>query len=263
MSPIFIQFAFPSFYQDLDFSALISSVLIFIEVVPLEKLLCRLNKSFFFCDSVLGSPVIPPSPSGPYGVSPDQLASMNRDHNIAAFEQYGGARLPFFFTSIQPVSVMCALVTQIYVLLIVQVKGISGLLRTNFETGISGDDHEFAQRRDVFGSNTYPLKKGRTFWVKFCIECYLLLIHLGELKKLYSNLSYNVVAFNIVQMFLWDAWQDTTLIILIVAAIASLGLGIKTEVTRIQKYQVHLHHSELFHLFVKSSNEKLCYSFIC
>ncbi|XP_047961030.1 calcium-transporting ATPase 9, plasma membrane-type-like [Salvia hispanica] len=113
---------------------------------------------------VLGSPVIPPSPSGPYGVSPDQLASMNRDHNIAAFEQYGG------------------------------VKGISGLLRTNFETGISGDDHEFAQRRDVFGSNTYPLKKGRTFW-----------------------------------MFLWDAWQDTTLIILIVAAIASLGLGIKTE----------------------------------
>ncbi|KAG6428773.1 hypothetical protein SASPL_106810 [Salvia splendens] len=74
------------------------------------------------------------------------------------------------------------------------VKGISGMLRTDAETGITGDDDEFAQRRDAFGSNTYPVKKGRTFW-----------------------------------MFLWDAWQDTTLIILIVAAIASLALGIKTE----------------------------------
>ena len=48
ISPIFVQFAFPSFYWDLDFSALVSSVLVFIEVVPLEKLLCRLNKSFFW-----------------------------------------------------------------------------------------------------------------------------------------------------------------------------------------------------------------------
>ncbi|KAL1537995.1 Calcium-transporting ATPase 9, plasma membrane-type [Salvia divinorum] len=77
---------------------------------------------------------------------------------------------------------------------VIRVKGISAMLRTDFETGISGDDHQFAQRGDVFGSNTYPLKKGRTYW-----------------------------------MFLCDAWQDTTLIILIVAAIASLGLGIKTE----------------------------------
>ncbi|KAL4574952.1 hypothetical protein LXL04_021792 [Taraxacum kok-saghyz] len=30
-------------------------------------------------------------------------------------------------------------------------------------------------------------------------------------------------------MFLWEAWQDLTLIILIVAAAASLVLGIKTE----------------------------------
>ncbi|XP_042048073.1 calcium-transporting ATPase 9, plasma membrane-type-like [Salvia splendens] len=114
--------------------------------------------------TVSGTTVIPPSPSGIYGISPEQLASMNRDHKIAAFEQYGG------------------------------VKGISGMLRTDAETGITGDDDEFAQRRDAFGSNTYPVKKGRTFW-----------------------------------MFLWDAWQDTTLIILIVAAIASLALGIKTE----------------------------------
>ncbi|KAI4376411.1 hypothetical protein MLD38_014176 [Melastoma candidum] len=30
-------------------------------------------------------------------------------------------------------------------------------------------------------------------------------------------------------MFLWDAWQDLTLIILIIAAVASLVLEIKTE----------------------------------
>ena len=32
------------------------------------------------------------------------------------------------------------------------------------------------------------------------------------------------------QRFLWEAWQDLTLIILIIAAAVSLGLGIKTEV---------------------------------
>jgi hypothetical protein len=32
-------------------------------------------------------------------------------------------------------------------------------------------------------------------------------------------------------MFLWEAWQDLTLIILMVAAVASLALGIKTEVS--------------------------------
>jgi hypothetical protein len=32
-------------------------------------------------------------------------------------------------------------------------------------------------------------------------------------------------------MFLWDAWQDLTLIILMIAAVASLALGIKTEVS--------------------------------
>lgn len=54
-----------------------------------------------------------------------------------------------------------------------------------------------------------------------------------ELKVFISiqNVSSNLHAFHYVQMFLWEAWQDTTLIILIIAAIASLALGIKTEVT--------------------------------
>ncbi|XP_044471375.1 calcium-transporting ATPase 8, plasma membrane-type-like isoform X1 [Mangifera indica] len=74
------------------------------------------------------------------------------------------------------------------------VKGLSNLLKTNLEKGINGDDADLLKRRNVFGSNTYPKKKGRSFW-----------------------------------MFLWDAWQDLTLITLMVAAMASLALGIKTE----------------------------------
>ncbi|KAI8544814.1 hypothetical protein RHMOL_Rhmol08G0324200 [Rhododendron molle] len=89
---------------------------------------------------------------------------MTRDQNNSALQEYGGA------------------------------KGVADLLKTNLDTGITGDDSELANRRNAFGSNTYPVKKGRTFL-----------------------------------RFLWEAWQDLTLIILMIAAIASLALGIKTE----------------------------------
>ncbi|KAH9667734.1 calcium-transporting ATPase 9 plasma membrane-type [Citrus sinensis] len=112
---------------------------------------------------ILGT-LVPPAPSGDFGIGLEQLASVTRDHNFSALEQYGG------------------------------VKGLSELLKTNLEKGISGDDTDLSNRRNSFGSNTYPLKKGRSFL-----------------------------------NFLWEAWQDLTLIILIVAAIASLALGIKTE----------------------------------
>ncbi|XP_044496104.1 calcium-transporting ATPase 9, plasma membrane-type-like isoform X2 [Mangifera indica] len=89
---------------------------------------------------------------------------MTRDHNFSALEQYGG------------------------------VKGLTNLLKTNIVSGLNGDDIDLLKRRNLYGSNTYPLKKGRNFL-----------------------------------NFLWEAWQDLTLIILIVAAAASLALGIKTE----------------------------------
>ncbi|XP_031385957.1 calcium-transporting ATPase 9, plasma membrane-type-like [Punica granatum] len=101
---------------------------------------------------------------GDYAVGLEQLASMNRDQNVSTLMRYGG------------------------------VRGISDLLKTNVETGISGDEADIAKRRIAFGSNTYPRKKGKGFL-----------------------------------RFLWDAVQDLTLIILIVAAAASLALGIKTE----------------------------------
>ncbi|KAF7843134.1 Calcium-transporting ATPase 9, plasma membrane-type [Senna tora] len=74
------------------------------------------------------------------------------------------------------------------------VKGLSNLLKSNPERGINGHDADLLSRKTAFGTNTYPRKKGRSLL-----------------------------------RFLWEAWQDLTLIILIIAAAVSLALGIKTE----------------------------------
>ncbi|GAV59710.1 E1-E2_ATPase domain-containing protein/Cation_ATPase_C domain-containing protein/Cation_ATPase_N domain-containing protein/Hydrolase domain-containing protein/CaATP_NAI domain-containing protein [Cephalotus follicularis] len=104
------------------------------------------------------------TPKGDYAIGQEELALMTRDHNKSTLQQYGG------------------------------VKGLAEILKTNLDRGIYGDDSDLLKRRNAFGSNTYPRKKGRSFW-----------------------------------RFLWEAWQDLTLIILIIAAVASLALGIKTE----------------------------------
>ncbi|KAI7747088.1 hypothetical protein M8C21_002524, partial [Ambrosia artemisiifolia] len=74
------------------------------------------------------------------------------------------------------------------------VKGLAKKLKTNPDKGIHEDDSNIFDRKNVFGSNTYPRKKGQSFW-----------------------------------RFLLDACRNTALIILMVAAAASLALGIKTE----------------------------------
>ncbi|CAJ1941743.1 unnamed protein product [Sphenostylis stenocarpa] len=74
------------------------------------------------------------------------------------------------------------------------VVGLSNLLKTNLEKGIRRDDADLVKRRTAFGSNNYPRKSGRSLL-----------------------------------MFMWDACKDLTLIILMVAAMASLALGIKSE----------------------------------
>ncbi|GAB2219094.1 hypothetical protein Droror1_Dr00006722 [Drosera rotundifolia] len=81
--------------------------------------------------------------------------------------------------------------------LLQQLGGVAGLcekLKTDSEKGIMGNDEDISARKNAFGSNTYPKKKPRSFWT-----------------------------------FLWEAWQDLTLVILIIAAAASLALGIKSE----------------------------------
>ncbi|XP_059637474.1 calcium-transporting ATPase 10, plasma membrane-type-like [Cornus florida] len=113
---------------------------------------------------VNGTPKLPPTPTGDYDIGQEALASLTREHDMSALQQYGG------------------------------VKGLADMLKTNLEKGIPGDDDDILERKNLFGSNTYPRKKGRSFW-----------------------------------RFIWEACRDTTLIILMVAAAASLGLGIKTE----------------------------------
>ncbi|KAL2591192.1 hypothetical protein AAZV13_13G329400 [Glycine max] len=108
--------------------------------------------------------VASPSPVGEYAVGLEQLVSMTKNQNISALQQYGG------------------------------VKGLSNLLKSIPDKGINGDDADLSKRKNAFGTNTYPRKKGRSFW-----------------------------------RFLWESWQDLTLIILIIAAVVSLVLGIKTE----------------------------------
>ncbi|AQK68941.1 calcium-transporting ATPase 5, plasma membrane-type isoform X2 [Zea mays] len=77
------------------------------------------------------------------------------------------------------------------------VIGLANLLKTNLEKGIHGDEADLSCRANAFGPNRYPRKKGRSFWV-----------------------------------FLWEACQDMTLVILIIAAVISLVLGIATEGTK-------------------------------
>ncbi|KAK9924012.1 hypothetical protein M0R45_032402 [Rubus argutus] len=57
------------------------------------------------------------------------------------------------------------------------VKGVSSLIKTNLEKGIDADEAGLVKRRNVFGSNTYPQKKGRIF-----------LRFLGKLARFNSNL---------------------------------------------------------------------------
>ncbi|KAK3007639.1 hypothetical protein RJ639_013107 [Escallonia herrerae] len=75
-----------------------------------------------------------------------------------------------------------------------RVRGLAEKLKTNMEKGVHANEADLLQRKNIYGSNTYPRKEGRSFW-----------------------------------RFLLDACRDTTLIILMVAATASLALGIKTE----------------------------------
>ncbi|XP_047249430.1 calcium-transporting ATPase 10, plasma membrane-type isoform X2 [Capsicum annuum] len=101
---------------------------------------------------------------GEFDISQEELTFMSREHDFNALQQCGG------------------------------VKGVSEKLKTNLDKGIDGDEVDLLKRKNAYGSNTYPRKKGRSFW-----------------------------------RFVWEACCDTTLIILMVAAAASLALGIKTE----------------------------------
>ncbi|XP_073158558.1 calcium-transporting ATPase 10, plasma membrane-type-like [Henckelia pumila] len=109
---------------------------------------------------------VPSSPTrfGDFGISAEELVALSREHDLSLLQNIGG------------------------------VNGVAEKLKSDSEKGIPEDETDLVNRKNAFGSNTYPRKKGRSFW-----------------------------------RFVWDACRDTTLIILMVAAAASLALGIKTE----------------------------------
>ncbi|XP_072147580.1 calcium-transporting ATPase 5, plasma membrane-type [Setaria viridis] len=93
-----------------------------------------------------------------------KLTMLNRDHDAIIFQEVGG------------------------------VRGLSDLLKSSLDKGVSPDEEELLLRRDIFGANTYPHKKRRSIW-----------------------------------RFVFEACQDLTLVILMVAAAISLSLGMATE----------------------------------
>ncbi|KAJ3704608.1 hypothetical protein LUZ61_008313 [Rhynchospora tenuis] len=110
------------------------------------------------------SKIADPSSNGGFLISSEQLNSLSREHDIATLQELGG------------------------------IKGLSNLLKSSVERGTSADVAELQQRKELFGTNTYPRKKGRSIF-----------------------------------LFVWEACQDLTLVILMVAAVISLVLGMTTE----------------------------------
>lgn len=72
------------------------------------------------------------------------------------------------------------------------VEGVTRAVRVSLQEGVSS--HDVQHRQNIYGHNRHAEKPSRSFW-----------------------------------MFVWDAMQDLTLMILIVCAVVSVGVGISTE----------------------------------
>jgi len=81
---------------------------------------------------------------------------LNRDHDTFIFQEVGG------------------------------VRGLSDLLKSNLNKGVSPDEDELLRRRDIFGANTYPRKKRRSIWS--CLISCVPLYSATEIGVLYLKL---------------------------------------------------------------------------
>lgn len=110
------------------------------------------------------------TPSGDYAISVEKLSSLTRDHNISTLQEYNGvSRLRTYISSsiylFLNIFSCIILISTIMHLTVIQVKGLSAVLKTNIDKGIDEDETDLFKRRTAFGSNTYPRKKGRSFLV--------------------------------------------------------------------------------------------------
>lgn len=55
------------------------------------------------------------------------------------------------------------------------------MLKTDLDSGIADDDVELSKRKNMFGANTYPMKKGRSFLVLILSE--LIFIELISVRR--------------------------------------------------------------------------------
>ena len=74
------------------------------------------------------------------------------------------------------------------------------MLETNLEKGIQGDAADLTKRRNAFGSNTYPRKKGRSVFLVnslpiyiFALIFFIRVITLSFVEE--ENISYYIVLF--------------------------------------------------------------------
>lgn len=74
------------------------------------------------------------------------------------------------------------------------VEGLAKLLSTDLENGLDETEEQIQSRRETYGANAYPKMSTKGFW-----------------------------------SFVWNACKDTTLVILMVCAVVSLGTGIWTD----------------------------------
>ncbi|BAA97141.1 Ca2+-transporting ATPase-like protein [Arabidopsis thaliana] len=74
------------------------------------------------------------STSGGFGIGVEELVQLVKERSLEALNRYNG------------------------------VHGLSNLLKTDLKVGIDRRDDEILLRRNAYGSNTYPCKKGKTFW---------------------------------------------------------------------------------------------------
>lgn len=115
------------------------------------------------------TPIIP-SPAqvsvGNFEVELEELVSMSKDHNVNALEQCGGASILWAFLVSYIIDVEIIYFANIIRWLLRQVEGLAKLLKSSPERGIYGNDADLLNRRNAFGTNTYPRKKGRSFFVR-------------------------------------------------------------------------------------------------
>ncbi|KAL2533399.1 Calcium-transporting ATPase 9 [Abeliophyllum distichum] len=84
---------------------------------------------------------------GNFDVSLEELVSMSKEPDLSLLEQQGG------------------------------VKGVADKVKSNLEQSVPGDETVIINRTQAFGSNTYPRKKGRSFWFRlhsYCVHSVLL-----------------------------------------------------------------------------------------